>query len=319
MTIFNTEVFQGSLKKKNYFEGWYYKHVSADGGAVYAFIPGISLAGSESHAFIQVFNAVTGETNYITYGLDEFSFKRDSLYVRIGKSVFTDKFMEISIDSDDIKISGRIDYSDMIRYPETLMSPGIMGWYSYIPFMECNHGIVSAGHDLRGGLEVNGSMIDFSGGRGYIEKDWGASFPEAWIWIHSNTFTKRETSLFVSAAKIPWLGRYFMGFICFIYVDGTFYRFTTYNRSKISRVRYSGGELFMAFENRKFSLELTAAAKTSAELKAPALGSMSRRIKESIDSEVHVRLFDRDRTLLFEDTGRRTGLEIVEKIFEYFK
>lgn len=28
--------------------------------------------------------------------------------------------------------------------------------------------------------------MDFSGGRGYIEKDWGQSFPAAWVWLQIN-------------------------------------------------------------------------------------------------------------------------------------
>ena len=36
-------LFQGNLKKKNYFEGWYYKQVSKDEKEVISFIPGISL------------------------------------------------------------------------------------------------------------------------------------------------------------------------------------------------------------------------------------------------------------------------------------
>ena len=63
-----------------------------------------------------------------------------------------------------------------------------MGWYSFVPFMECNHGIVSVNHDLYGEISVNGNVIDFNNGKGYIEKDWGVSFPEAWIWIQSNNF-----------------------------------------------------------------------------------------------------------------------------------
>ena len=35
--INNPELFQGSLDKKNYFEGWYFKHVTADGAHTIAF------------------------------------------------------------------------------------------------------------------------------------------------------------------------------------------------------------------------------------------------------------------------------------------
>jgi hypothetical protein len=44
---------------------------------------------------------------------------------------------------------------------------------------------------------------------------------------------------------------------------------------------------------------------------------MSRRIKESIDSEVHLQLFDLDNNPEYEGTGKSVGLEIIEKIFDY--
>ena len=237
----------------------------------------------------------------------------------MGNSVFTDSFVDIDIDDESIKVKGRIEYSNLVKYPKSIFSPSIMGWYSYIPFMECNHGIVSVNHSLQGDLIINGNPIDFSAGKGYIEKDWGTSFPEAWIWIHSNSFNTEDASLFVSVAKIPWLGRFFMGFICFLYVDGQFYRFSTYNNSKISDINYKDKVLTIHLENRNHILKVVAIHERSGELKAPSLGEMNRRIKESIDSTVHVQLFDKSRKLIFEDNGVRAGLEIIEEIFKYFK
>ena len=43
MRLYNPEVFQGNLRKKHYFEGWYYKHVSQGLSCTFSFIPGISV------------------------------------------------------------------------------------------------------------------------------------------------------------------------------------------------------------------------------------------------------------------------------------
>ena len=51
MKLFRPEIFQGNLKKKNYFEGWYFKHVAQNGKHVFSFIPGISLTQNDRHAF----------------------------------------------------------------------------------------------------------------------------------------------------------------------------------------------------------------------------------------------------------------------------
>ena len=52
-----------------------------------------------------------------------------------------------------------------------------MGPFSYLSFMECYHGILSMKHSLEGTLSWNGQLIDFTNGIGYLEKDWGSSFP----------------------------------------------------------------------------------------------------------------------------------------------
>jgi hypothetical protein len=39
--------------------------------------------------------------------------------------------------------------------------------------------------------------------------------------------------------------------------------------------------------------------------------------KESIDSEITLNLFDRQGNLIYNDTGKRAGLEVIDKIFDY--
>jgi hypothetical protein len=45
---------------------------------------------------------------------------------------------------------------------------------------------------------------------------------------------------------------------------------------------------------------------------------MNRIIKESVDSEIEIHLFDKSGKLQFSSTGKRAGLEIIDKIFSYF-
>jgi hypothetical protein len=80
-----------------------------------------------------------------------------------------------------------------------------MGPYSFAPFMECNHGILSMDHRLSGSLTVDEDTAAYVGGRGYIEKDWGRGFPSGYIWTQSNHFEEEEVSISASVARIPWL------------------------------------------------------------------------------------------------------------------
>ena len=55
-----------------------------------------------------------------------------------------------------------------------------MGPFRFIAGMECSHGVISMMHSLEGTIEINGEIVDFSGGTGYIETDRGRSFPSAY-------------------------------------------------------------------------------------------------------------------------------------------
>jgi len=319
LLIYNPEIFQGNLKMKNYFEGWYFKHVSMDLKHVYSFIPGVSLTDKDPHAFLQVINGITGRSEYISYPLNEFEWDKKKLYLRVGNSVFTEKNITLQITNENIKVEGQLKYTNAVKYPVSLFSPGIMGWYSFVPLMECKHGIVSVNHDLNGSITINDDPIDFSGGKGYIEKDWGTSFPEAWLWIQANNFTDHNTSFNFSVAKIPWRGKFFIGFIAFLYYKRKFFLFSTYKNSRISEINHSGETINVTLKNHKYLLKVSAIKSTFGELRAPASGDMSRRIKESIDSEVNLSLFDKHNNLIYNDLSKRAGLEVIDKIFEYLK
>jgi tocopherol cyclase len=314
--IFHPEVFQGSLRKKRYFEGWYFKHVSLAGDKAFAVIPGISLS-DDSHSFVQFIDGTTGKTGYFRYPVNEFIFDPLKLDLRIGNSRFRHDSIQINLENEELKIEGDIRYSDIVKLPGSILTPGIMGWYSYVPTMECNHGVVSVDHKLSGWLNVNKVESNYDNGRGYIEKDWGISFPESWIWMHCNNFGSDKVSAMISVAKIPWRSSFFIGFISFISIDGVIRIFATYNGAKILSLKRDGrtSELITKKGDIIFTIRIT--GKGAGFLKAPLEGSMKNIIKESIDSDVFVELREKDK-IVYSGNGIRAGFEETDKIFTYF-
>jgi hypothetical protein len=171
-------------------------------------------------------------------------------------------------------------------------------------------------HHISGSLEFQGNKLDFSDGRGYIEKDWGTSMPESWIWLHANTFESQGTSVMVSVAKIPWLGRFFIGFLCFVLVNGQVFKFMTYNNSKIKALSLNQGNLELELGGKDHILRISARQKQSGSLKAPVHGLMERYIKESIDSDVFISLRTHSGKILFEGNAQKAGLELVGNLDE---
>lgn len=316
--IINPEIFQGRNKRKNYFEGWYYKLIDERMENVLALIPGVSFgkAPGDSHAFIQVLDAIRCKVDYLRFPISCFRFNKNIFEVEIGGNYFSDKEASINVQNGKLSIQGRLLFENRVKYPKSILRPGIMGPFAFVPFMECYHGIVNIHHELTGRLNISGTETDFNKGYGYIEKDWGSSFPEAWIWLQSNHFITGDVSLMFSVAKIPWLGRYFTGFISFILVRDRIFLFATYTKAKILSVSYRNSYLNISLADRHINMEISAMHSKGGVLKAPKNGLMSRDILESITAVVKVKLIANTGETVFEGEGFNTGLEIAGDIFK---
>jgi len=205
-------LFQGNMKNSGYFEGWYYKQVSLDEKTAVCMIPGVSLAVDDSHSFMQYIYIKTEENGekaikagYLRYGLDDFRFYNDPFKIQIADNTFTRTAISVKLKDQNLHAEGTLEFGPFTPIRKSVLSPNIMGFFVYFPGMECYHGIVSMNHTLRGKLEINHEEIDFNDGKGYIEKDWGTSFPKKYIWIQCNNFENNDTSMFFSAADIPFI------------------------------------------------------------------------------------------------------------------
>jgi tocopherol cyclase len=248
--LIHPEFFQGNKKKDRYFEGWYYKLVSEDESYTLAFIPGVSINKKDPHAFVQVFISKTEKsetklsTFYIRYLMTDFSYGHDDFWVRIGKNYFSKDKISIDIQNDQVKIFGILSIEGSKPIKKTLLMPNIMGPFGYLSFMECYHGIVSMTHQLDGIFKISDQIVSFHEGKGYIEKDWGKSFPRAYVWLQSNHFKDQKTSFMFSYADIPFLGFYFKGLIANLLYQGKEYRFATYNFAKIKKETIGHQDVF---------------------------------------------------------------------------
>jgi tocopherol cyclase len=312
------EYFQGNHRKDHYFEGWYYKLVNKDQSYTIAFIPGVSLVKDDAHAFIQVFishrvdDDVNLKTFYFRFEMKDFSYGHDDFWVKIGKNYFSREKIEISLMNDQIELSGRIGFDALTPLKRTLLMPNIMGFFGYFNFMECYHGVVSMNHNLNGNLRVNNKSVVFNTGKGYIEKDWGKSFPRSYVWLQSNHFKDSGTSLLFSYADIPFLGLYFKGLIVNLVINQKEYRFSTYNGAKIKLEELKEGYVHYIVKKGPYLLELEATSKTQIGLASPKNGRMVEQIKEGLSGSIHMKLYKKE-VLILEDTGLHAGIEIMKQ------
>ncbi|MBN2470090.1 MAG: hypothetical protein JXN59_05125 [Anaerolineae bacterium] len=296
-TLRQPTLYHGQQKSHNFFEGWYYKIVDSGQQHRYAIIPGVFLDdgdGRESHAFIQVLDGMRAHATYTRFPLEAFQASATEFDVRIGPNHFRADRIALALDTPERKIQGALQFTDLKPWPVTLAAPGIMGWYAYLPFMQCYHGIVSLDHGIVGELAVDGQVINFDGGRGYGEKDWGQAFPSAYIWMQSNHFATPGTSLTASVAVIPMLSSAFRGVIAGLLHEGRLYRFATYTGALIDHLRLTDThvewQISGPVEGQPYRLSLQADRAEGGLLHSPERAVMLARVAETMTASVEVRL-----------------------------
>lgn len=310
--IKNPDLFQGEkyLKlNRNYFEGWYFKNINNE--YAISFIPGINIESNKIKAFIQV---ITKDSSYfIEYNIEDFQFNIKPFYIKIGNNIFSKDCIYIDIyDSlQNIKIKGSISYTDTKNIKTNMINPNIMGPFSYIPYMECNHAILSMKNNANGRININGRKIEFDNGIGYIEKDWGCSFPKSYIWCQGNNFKKSNASFMISIAEIPFKIFRFQGIICALIIDNEEFKFTTYNNAKIVEYNINENSINLTLKKGRYYINIKSQYDVGRKLSAPIKGKMSKDIYESISAEVTITL-KKNNTIIFHDTSTNCGLEIVQ-------
>jgi hypothetical protein len=306
-------MYHGHGIKPPYFEGWYFKLISPDESQRWAVIPGVFL-GENGHAFVQVLNGVTGQAVYHRFPMSEFWASQEKFQVRIGANEFTQDSICLQISDELGKVSGKVSFEGLNPWPVRLASPGIMGWYAWVPRMECYHGVLSLDHGLRGGLDFvydsRTTPVDFTGGCGYIEKDWGQSFPEAWVWFQTNHFEQPGTSLTASVAVIPWLGNAFRGFIIGLWHQGKLYRFAVYTGAKVETLEIADEHVEWVVRGGSLRLRMRACRAEGGLLLGPDRHEMGKRVNETLNASVEVKLERQNGEVIYSGNGRYAGLEV---------
>jgi hypothetical protein len=243
----------------------------------------------------------------------EFKPEKEPFMITIGENRFSYRGFELNID-DGVSMHGFLKFSEITPYYSPWYERGVMGWFGYVPFMETNHGILSLDHKVNGIITINGEKHEFREGRGYIEKDWGMSFPSSWIWMQSNGFKDVGSSFMLSIAVIPWLGSSFIGHLAILHIGTKTINLSTYRGGKITNFVKTEEGVKLTIQTKKHMLKVNAIQGDSVELKSPQKGFMTGRTIESLNSILKVKLLDKitDETL-FIGIGHDSGLEIMDE------
>lgn len=289
--------FHGMKRSGRYFEGWYLKHQNSHGQSL-ALIPAFHIDDT-GHRSASLQIITNGGSWWSEYPEAQFQAALDQFHIRLGRSCFSRQGIMLNIDQDGLLLQGTLRYG-----PFTDIQSDIMGPFSLFAGMQCSHGVISMGHSLEGVLNLNGEMVDFSGGMGYIETDRGRSFPNSYLWSQCVWDAPQNNSLMLAIASIPLPVGSFTGCICTIIHHGREYRLATYQGARI--VEWSPGGA--TIRQGRYRLAVDLLEEQSRSLRAPVEGSMKRTIRESLCATVRYRFWSGKDTL-FQHIDRYASFE----------
>lgn len=312
-TFINPDLYHGKYKKKNFFEGWYFKIVDKNNENQFAFIPGIAKGNKEkhNHSFVQILNSKISTYTYCRFSEDSFHYNNDNFNIKIDKNIFALNYFKLDISHKGTSIKGKLKFLNTIKWPDSNLNPGSMGFYNYLWFMECYAQVCVLDGDIYGSLSVNDNLIDFTGGKVYIEKNWGSSFPKSWIWIQCNSFNDKRATVTCSLATIPFPLKDFRGFLIGVTVDDHFYSFTTINGSKLN-INQCGTDVEINVHNKEFSLTLKTFSYNDKYMlcKGPVNGKMIPLVNETLCGNLSMVLENtKTNYTIYKGIGKSTGIE----------
>lgn len=258
--------FYGGGKRRSYFEGWYFKHQNKT--QTVALIPAYHIDGA-GHASASLQVVTDTQSWHVDFPPDAFAADKGRLAVRVGESVFTEGGCKLDVSTPALTLRGELQYG-----PLTRPAGDIMGPFRFAPFLECRHSVLSLRHTVSGEITLNGAVISFDKGVGYLEGDRGCSFPSQYVWTQC---LHGSDSLMLSAARIPFCGGAFPGCIGFVYAGGQEWRIATYRGAKL--VHVSNREILVRQGDLTLHAELL--KDRPHMLRAPLEGDMVRLIRES--------------------------------------
>lgn len=291
--------FHGENKRRCFFEGWYLKHHNAN--QTLALIPAYHVdASGQASASLQI---ITDHQSIILpFSAGDFYAHPHQFHVQLGQNHFDKDGLFLDIHTPDCQLTGSLRYG-LWHPPETDM----MGAFRFLPFLQCHHGVLSLFHTVTGTLTLNGVSYCFDAERGYIEKDWGHSFPSQYLWTQTNDLGTNNACVMLALATVPIGNIPFTGCICAIAYQGQTYRLATYRGVRIlARSRTQA-----LLEQGDYRLHAQLLSPAAHPLQAPVQGDMSRIIHESASCRVRYRFWEGNR-VLFDHTSERAGFEYAE-------
>lgn len=275
-------------RNPSYFIGWYQKF-STDEGYICAIISGFIKEKNKSpKGFVQFLDNLNQTSTYSIYNFNECAIDVQKQEIKIGNHTISQKRTQIQ--TKELKV----DFQFTTGHSPHLfkgIGKNILGPLHYVPFVECKHAIISTESTFKGTI-TNGLHINNIEGKCYKEKDWGQSFPEEYIWIHSNSFENPFISFQFAYAKPKWLLFRPTTYIGFIKLENKTITLNGIGKSNIQFKCMNNRKIELTLQKKEAIINIQLTSGLATQLKAPNEGEMKKIINQSLDSKLKIEVIN---------------------------
>ena len=294
--IYKPTSLQGNFDRDNYFEGWFQKIYSAQHRASFIIIYGYATRNAfDKFGFIQLL--IPNRAPEIVYfAKDEISCDPRHHIVRMGKNTLSTNNIEIRTANMDIRLN-------LINNHPIRTFKNTMGYNYYVPSLPCYHSVLNTRHRVTGEIQYEKVEYTLHSETGYLEKNWGRSFPERYFWMHAVDPMDAEVSLLFSQAEIKWLGRKFIKHVGHLHFEENKIDLRALQNCSISMAPLRKDHLSIYMRSKTLQLEIDIAIGQGVLFKGPNQGSLSKDILHHTDALIDVRLSWQDKKRQFRLVG----------------
>lgn len=274
---------RGKFGRHKYFEGWFQKVYSVEHNASFIVIYGYATQNApDKFGFIQIY--IPRQDPHILYfNKDEISCDPKNHSVRMGDNLLTTELMNIS--SDDVSL--KLNMKNNHPIPTFKNS---MGYAYYVPTLPCYHSVMNEFHHVSGEIQTTHQHFLLEHESGYMEKNWGTSFPNRYCWLQAIDPNDSKTSLMFSQAEIQWIGRTFIRHVGHLRFNGQQIDLRSIRNCTITNSTYDEHNHLIRISGKKFMMEIHISFQDRVIFKGPANGNMSRDIIHHTDARIDVQL-----------------------------
>jgi tocopherol cyclase len=274
---------RGNFDRKKYFEGWFHKIYSQEHRASFVIIYGYTTGDTPAKfGFIQV-HLPNQEPRILYFDRSEVSCDPNQHRVCMGVNELSLERMKIR--TEELIIDLHFGKNDPIRTVKNSM-----GYHYFIPNLPCYHAVCNLSHTVSGEIRTTNDQFSFKAETGYLEKNWGTSFPENYQWLHAIAPNDPATSLLFSQAEIGWFGNQFQRHVGYIRIKNEVVDFRRLKDVSIRSEQVESNKQRIHIRSRELDLEITIITDQQVFLLGPEDGTLRRNIGHYADAQVELRI-----------------------------